>query len=97
MEQVHPGPGAGEIDLGLTPIHLRRPRRRMDLRHEHLSHGQPQLAPTLMHVLADRHFRHLNAMLIDQTPPDPLRGMPLLPRRHQVSDKPLIDQLAVLT
>ena len=97
MEQVHRGPGARELDIGLTPVDLRRPARRVDLRHEHLADRQPQLAPTLVHVLAHRHLRDLHTMLVDEALPDPLRRVPLLARRDQISHQPLIDQLAVLT
>jgi hypothetical protein len=43
-------------------------------------------------MLAHSHLRDINTMLIHQPPPDPLRGMPLLPRLKLIGDQPLIDQ-----
>jgi hypothetical protein len=36
-------------------------------------------------------------MLVDQLPPDPLAGVPLLRGRGLIADQPSIDQLPVLT
>jgi len=71
---MHPDARTSKLDLGLAPIDLRCPRGRVDLRDEHLTDPQPQLAATLVHVLADGHLRDVSTMLIDQPPPDPLRG-----------------------
>ena len=96
MEQVHPGPRAREVDLGLAPVNLRRAGRRVDLRHEHLTDHQPELAAALADVITDRRLRDLNPVLVEQPPPDPLRRVPLLTRRQLVGDQPLIDHLAIL-
>jgi len=37
VKQVNPGPGAGEVDVGLAPVDLRGPPGRVDLRDEHLA------------------------------------------------------------
>ena len=98
QEQMHLRPRARRASTSrLAPVDLRRPTPgRVDLRHEHLPDRQPQLAPALAHVLADRHLRDISAVLIDQPPPDPLRGVPLLARRHPIGDQPLIDQRPIL-
>ena len=63
----------------------------MDLRHEHLTDRQPKLATALADVITNRRLRDLDAVLIEQPPPDPLRCMPLLARRGQITDQPLMD------
>ena len=96
-EQMHPRPRAGQIDLRLAPVDLSRHRRRVHLRDEHLARGVTELAPALADIVTDRRLGDLGAVLVDQPPPDPLGGVPLLARRVKIRDQPLVDQRAILT
>jgi hypothetical protein len=50
----------------------------VDLRDEHLPRGEAKLATALAHVITHRRLRHVSAMLVNEPPPDPVRGMPCL-------------------
>jgi hypothetical protein len=96
VEQVHPGPSADEIDVGLAPVHLGRPRGRVHLRDEHLADRQAELAAALADVITNRRLRDIDTVLVDEPLPDPLRRVPLLLGRELIRNQPLIDQLAIL-
>ncbi len=83
---------ARELDLGLAPIDLGRPARRVHLRHEHLRDGQAELAAALAHMIADRRLGDVGAVLVDQPPPDPPRRVPLLPRRAPIGLQDRVDE-----
>jgi len=76
-------------------VNLRGDPGRVDLRHEHVPRGVPELAPTLAHMITHRRLRNLRAMLVDEPPPDPLGRVALLAGRLEVGDQPLVDQLAI--
>ena len=94
-EHVHRRRRTGQADLSLAPVNLRRLTRRVNLRHEHLPASPAQLATPLAHVIAHRRLGHTGAVLVNQTPPNPLRRVALLARRVAVGDQPPIDQLAI--
>ena len=62
------------------------------LRDEHLPDRPAHRALARPHVLTHRRLRDLGAVLIDQPPPDPPRGVPLLARRLPIGLKPPVDQ-----
>ena len=92
---MHPRPRPSEIDIGLTPIDLRRPPWRVDLRDEHLPRAEPNLPTPPANVIADRRLGHLDAVLVHEAPPDALGRVTLLARRLQIGDQPPVDQLSI--
>ncbi len=64
----------------------------MDLRDEHVAARVPELAATPAHVVAHRRLRDVDAVLVDQPPPDPLGRVALLARHLEVRGQPLVDQ-----
>jgi hypothetical protein len=64
----------------------------MDLRDEHLADRPAHRALALTHVVADRRLGDVGAVLVDQSPMDPLRRVALLARRVEVRVKPRVDQ-----
>ena len=82
VEQVHHRPGAGQLDLGLPPIDLRRPAGAWTCGTNTSPDRQPQLAAALADMITHRRLRDLDAVLVHQPPPDPLRRVPLLARRR---------------
>lgn len=62
---------------------------------EDLGHGQAELALAPPHVVADRRLGDVGAVLVEQSPPDPLRGVALLARSLLVGLKPAVDQRPV--
>lgn len=94
---MHPGPRPRQIDVGLPPVDLRSHARRVDLRDEHVARGQAHLAAPLADVITDGRLSDIDTVLVDQAAPHPLGRVALLARGVEVSDQPLVDDLAVLT
>ena len=91
-EQMHLHRHAAEHDQRLAPIDLRLHARGVDLRDEHLVDRPPQLALAQPDVLTDSDLGDIGTVLINEAPPDPLGGMPLLGRRVAIRQQPLVDQ-----
>jgi len=86
-----------EIDLRLAPIDLGPNAGRVNLRDEHLPDRPAHRPLARPHVIADRRLGDISAVLIDQTPMDPLRGMALLARRLAIALKPPINDRPIRT
>jgi hypothetical protein len=84
-----PGDRGGE----LAEIDLRLRRRRMGLRHHHLTAVAADLDPQPRHQIPHRRFPDPCAFLLDQPLPDPAGRMPLLPRRLQILHQPTPDKI----
>ena len=91
-EQMNRRAHPRQVDLRLAPVDLRTHTRVVHLRHEHLPDRPAHRALPSTHVLPHRRLRDLGAVLVDQPPPDPPRGVTLLPRRHPIGLKPRVDQ-----
>jgi hypothetical protein len=96
-EHVHRRRDPGELHLGLAPVDLRFPARRVNLPHEHVPERPTQLPLARPHVVPDRRLRDLGAVFIDQPRPDPLRRVALLARRGAISLKPPVDDRQIRT
>ncbi len=96
-EQMHLDRHATEDHERLAPVDLRLDTGRVDLRNEHLPDHQAHRPLARADVLTDRRFRDISAVLIDETPVDPPRGVPLLARRGPVGLKPPIDHRPIPT
>ena len=90
-EQMHHRRDPREHHQRLAPIDLALHPGRVNLRDEHLGDRPPQLALARPHILTHRNLGNISTMLIDQPPPDPPRGMPLLTRRVPISQQPPVD------
>ena len=90
-EQMHLHRHPAEHDQRLAPVDLRLHARGVDLRDEHLPDRPPQLALARPDVLTDRDLGDIGTVLINQPPPDPPGGMPLLGRRVPIRQQPLVD------
>lgn len=89
---LHPGqhdPQIGEVDLGLRA-------GRVGLRDEHLGQLPARLGgdpwPGFPHIVTDRGVRDHQLVLIQESFPDPQRGVTLLPRGVQVLPQHRVDQ-----
>src|SRR5690554_6363630 len=88
---------AGQLDRGLTPIHLRhfarfRAEDEIGLYRDHL-----QFPPQLGHYTADRRFSAFIAMLVPQALIDPARCVPLFTRGPLIRLEPFSNQVAKRT
>jgi hypothetical protein len=86
-----PGDGGGE----LTEINLGLRRRRMGLRHHHLTVVGANLGPQPRHQIPHRRFPDPGVFLLHQPLPNPPRGMTLLPRRRLILDQPPPDKINI--
>jgi len=91
-EQMHLRAHPRQVDLRLAPVDLGPGARRVSLGDEDLADRPAHRPLARAHVLAHRRLRDVGAVLIDQPPPDPPRGMALLARRLPVGLKPRVDQ-----
>ncbi len=92
QKQADLEPLPADLDHRLAPVDLRLHARLVHLRHEHLIDRVAQLPPPATDVLAHGRLRDVGAVLREEPLPDPLRGVPLLPRRLTVREKPRVDQ-----
>ncbi len=78
----------GQINPHLTKIDFSLGTRCVFLGNEDLQRCLAGLVldpgPAGLHILAHRRIRNLCPVFIDEAVEDPLGGMPLLPRRHQI-------------
>jgi hypothetical protein len=79
-----PGDGGGE----LAKINLGLGRRRMSLRHHHLTPIGTDFGSQPRHQIPHRRLPDPGIFLLHQPLPDPPCGMPLLPRRRQIIHQP---------
>jgi hypothetical protein len=86
-----PGDGGGE----LTEINLGLRRRRMGLRHHHLTVVGANLGPQPRHQIPHRRFPDPGVFLLHQPLPNPAGGMTLLPRRRLILDQPPPDKINI--
>jgi hypothetical protein len=84
---------AGQIGVSLIPIHLPFHAPVVALGHADFLRQQPQGELPIVHVLAHGSFRHRALWpFLAQTCPNPVRRVPLLPRRLAITLQDLINE-----
>ena len=84
--QLHHRPGDGGGELAKINLGLRR--RRMGLRHHHLTAVGADLGPQPGHQTPHRGLPEPGVFLLHQPLPNPAGSVTLLPRRRQILDQP---------